>query len=72
MHDESSASRVPVCRICHQPVVLNEAKTDEDGKAVHEGCYVTKIHLVQSRGDQTVAQSRVPRESVKPKRSSEN
>ena len=75
MHDES-ASRVPVCPICNQPVWLNEAKTDEEGRAIHEGCYVAKIHLVrsepvrseflrsdtvQSHGDHESAQSCDPR-----------
>jgi hypothetical protein len=72
MHDESSASRVPVCSICNQPVWLNDAKTDEDGQAIHEGCYVTKIHLirsglVQSDGDQAKAQSRNPVDVAKKK-----
>ena len=49
MHDESSASRVPVCPICRRPVWLTEAKTDENGQAIHEGCYVEKIHLVRAQ-----------------------
>jgi hypothetical protein len=32
------------CRICGEPVSLKaDAVADEDGKAVHEQCYVTKI-----------------------------
>jgi hypothetical protein len=77
MHDESSASRVPVCPICNQPVWLNEAKTDEDGQAIHEGCYVAKIHMVRSDrvksdlvwpdGDPADAQSPVDAAKKKPR-----
>jgi hypothetical protein len=31
--------RIP-CHICHYPVELEIAKTNEDGEAVHEECYV--------------------------------
>jgi len=31
--------RLPKCKICNEPVELETAKTDEDGKAVHEDCY---------------------------------
>jgi hypothetical protein len=65
MHDGSSASRVPFCSICNRPVWLNEAKTDEDGQAVHESCYVAKIHLVQSDRDRASAQSRSPLDAAK-------
>ena len=30
----------PVCRVCGRSVPLESAKTDGDGSAVHEGCYV--------------------------------
>jgi hypothetical protein len=36
----------PTCNLCHKPVELTSSKTDGDGKAVHEECYV---HLVQSQ-----------------------
>jgi hypothetical protein len=29
-----------VCRICAGPISLENSKTDESGKAVHEQCYV--------------------------------
>ena len=32
-----------VCPICQQPVSLERCKTDEDGRAIHEDCYVRKI-----------------------------
>lgn len=31
------------CPICHEPVSLERCKTDEDGRAIHEDCYVRKI-----------------------------
>ena len=34
---------LPICPVCHQPVALEEAKTDEDGAATHEACYVRKL-----------------------------
>ena len=33
----------PICSMCNLPVPLNDAKTDEDGNAVHENCYLTKL-----------------------------
>ena len=35
--------RLPNCSICNEPVELKTAKTDEDGKAVHEDCYVQRM-----------------------------
>jgi hypothetical protein len=32
-----------VCSICNKPIKLEAAKTDESGRAVHEGCYLLKI-----------------------------
>jgi len=34
-----------LCAICACPVLLEEAKTDERGQAVHENCYVLKLSL---------------------------
>lgn len=31
------------CPICQHPVSLERCKTDEDGRAIHEDCYVRKI-----------------------------
>ena len=33
------------CSICNKPVDLETAKTDDDGKTVHEECYVMQIML---------------------------
>jgi hypothetical protein len=33
----------PICDICHKPVKLETSKTNELGKAVHEGCYLLRV-----------------------------
>jgi len=33
----------PTCSVCNKPVELRTSKTDENGKAVHEECYVVKV-----------------------------
>jgi|SRR5580658_10301678 hypothetical protein len=33
------------CSICNRPVKLETSKTDELGKAVHEGCYLLQMSL---------------------------
>ena len=33
----------PICDLCNKPVKLETSKTDERGKAVHEGCYLLKV-----------------------------
>ena len=35
--------RLPNCSICNEPVELETSKTDENGKAIHEECYVVKV-----------------------------
>jgi hypothetical protein len=32
----------PLCFICHNPVELEISKTDENGHAVHESCYLLR------------------------------
>jgi hypothetical protein len=59
MADEAIAAKLPMCSLCLQPVVLETAKTDEDGQAVHEDCYSAKI-LQHSQGEF----SRVPPSGV--------
>ena len=36
---------LPVCPICNLAVALEAAKTDEDGRAMHEDCYLLKLGL---------------------------
>ena len=42
-----AALRAPICSICNLPVSLNNAKTDEDGNAVHEDCYLIKVGVAK-------------------------
>jgi hypothetical protein len=41
-------SKPALCSICDKPIVLETAKTDEYGDAVHEECYVLKVKLKQA------------------------
>jgi hypothetical protein len=34
---------IPVCYICQQPIRLEIAKIDENGKPVHEHCYTQRV-----------------------------
>jgi hypothetical protein len=34
---------LPICAICNAAVPLETAKTNEDGAAIHEQCYVLKM-----------------------------
>lgn len=36
-------SRLIHCPICNEPVSLERCKTDENGRAIHERCYVGKL-----------------------------
>jgi hypothetical protein len=42
-----------LCRICHEPVNLQSdtTVTDEDGKAIHEHCYVKQIAVPDAEQD---------------------
>jgi hypothetical protein len=40
---------VPPCAICKESVNLEESKTDEHGRAVHENCYVWTVELKKPR-----------------------
>jgi hypothetical protein len=37
------AANSPICPICLEPVRLEDAKTDEDGRAIHEDCYYASL-----------------------------
>ena len=45
LHTLSLSKQSPVCPICQTPVPLEIAKTDEDGVAIHEQCYLFKVKL---------------------------
>jgi hypothetical protein len=38
-------SFAPICPFFGKPIMLETSKTDEDGRAIHEECYVLKINL---------------------------
>jgi hypothetical protein len=42
-------SWLPRCAICRESVNLEESKTDEYGRAVHENCYVRTVVLKKPR-----------------------
>jgi|HubBroStandDraft_6_1064221.scaffolds.fasta_scaffold25895_6 hypothetical protein len=42
-------SWLPRCFICKESVNLEECKTDEHGRAVHEDCYVWHVILKKPR-----------------------
>ena len=44
-HPRQSVHNEPRCPLCNQRVSLETSKTDEDGNAVHEDCYVAKVRL---------------------------
>jgi len=51
-----AAARLVKCTICNHPIALEIAKVDEDGDAVHEGCYVAKLReKFKSAGQQITA-----------------
>lgn len=39
------AFELPRCILCDNPVLLGSSKTDENGKAVHEECYLLRMRL---------------------------
>jgi hypothetical protein len=39
----------PPCAICKESVRLEDSKTDEYGRAVHENCYVWTVELKKAR-----------------------
>ena len=44
----SSESGLVRCSLCQMPVPLESSKTDENGKAVHEECYMLRLRLEQA------------------------
>jgi hypothetical protein len=41
-----------ICSICNKAIVLETAKTDEDGKAVHGECYLRRLTALRQAGSQ--------------------
>lgn len=44
----SSHSALIRCSLCDMPVPIESSKTDENGKAVHEECYLLRLRLEQA------------------------
>jgi hypothetical protein len=42
------------CAICSKPVELRTANTDENGKIVHEECYVREMMVITKRPSQPI------------------
>jgi hypothetical protein len=40
---QDAAKAQTMCPLCGEPVSLERCKTDEDGRAIHEDCYVRKV-----------------------------
>jgi hypothetical protein len=36
-------STFPICPLCNEPVEIETAKTNADGEAIHEECYVPSL-----------------------------
>ena len=39
---------VLVCWLCNKEIPLEIAKTDEYGQAIHEDCYLLRLHLKEA------------------------
>ena len=46
-HSECNGLRTTteICSFCSKPLAIEHAKTDADGKAVHEECYFQQLRL---------------------------
>jgi hypothetical protein len=44
----------PLCCVCYQSVLLETAKTEEHGLAIHEQCYFLKLQLQRATTAPTV------------------
>jgi hypothetical protein len=49
--DQKPSAMDHLCHLCGQAVPLESAKTDDDGKVVHEKCYVLRIVSRDKSGD---------------------
>ncbi len=45
---EQGAFELPRCILCDNLVLLGSSKTDENGKAVHEECYLLRMRLIRA------------------------
>jgi hypothetical protein len=40
--------QLPMCSYCADPVEIENARTDEDGKAIHAECYLLRLKAQRS------------------------
>ena len=48
MSQAQSHAYSPICPICREPVRVEEAKTNEEGLAIHEECYFASLKRTTS------------------------
>ena len=58
----SYGSWLPQCAICKESVTLEESKTDERGRAIHENCYIWTVEL--KKPPRPIVRTGVVRESL--------
>jgi hypothetical protein len=44
----NAGSELPMCSYCANPVEIENATTDEDGKAIHAECYLLRLRAQRS------------------------
>ena len=54
-----SSPTILYCRLCQKPVPVDTAKTDSEGKAIHEHCYLADI-----TGEMNSSKTRRPKRDV--------
>jgi hypothetical protein len=55
----------PSCPVCNEAVTLETSKTNEDGKAIHEECYVARVCEKQTVKTEDIDE-RARKQNVKP------
>jgi hypothetical protein len=45
----ASNAALVLCTLCDDPVQLENCKIDENGKAVHQDCYVAEMRIARHR-----------------------
>ena len=53
----SALARLSICAICTRLLKLETCKVDEFGRAVHDGCYLSKVAAGQPKRDDKLSQA---------------
>jgi hypothetical protein len=53
--------RIPRCIICRQPVNVEQCKTDQLGRPVHENCYVSPLAIAEAAKEPCLRKQPAPR-----------